>query len=185
MSTWLGHEWILAHFLATGLLFFWPIMGVDPAPRRPTHLMRMLELFIGMPFHAFFGIAVMMSSGLLVGYFAHPPTSWHISALSDQTTGGGIAWAFSEVPTLLALLAAVVRLRPPHRSPHRPPGTPRQRRRTHRLQRVPDPPRSRRPTPDGLTTAASRDPTTGVSSTRQRLRRVAFGGTTGGLNWGP
>ena len=105
MSTWLGHEWMLAHFLATGLLFFWPIMGIDPAPRRPTHLMRMLELFIGMPFHAFFGIAVMMSSGLLVGYFAHPPTSWHINPLSDQTTGGGIAWAFSEVPTLLVLLA--------------------------------------------------------------------------------
>ncbi|WP_443060911.1 cytochrome c oxidase assembly protein [Streptomyces sp. NBC_00448] len=105
MSTWLGHEWMLAHFLATGLLFFWPIMGIDPAPRRPSHLMRMLELFIGMPFHAFFGIAVMMSSGLLVGYFAHPPASWHISALSDQSTGGGIAWAFSEVPTLLVLLA--------------------------------------------------------------------------------
>ena len=105
MRTWPGHEWMLAHFLATGLLFFWPIMGIDPAPRRPTHLMRMLELFIGMPFHAFFGIAVMMSSGLIVGYYAHPPAGWHISPLGDQTTGGGIAWAFSEVPTLLVLLA--------------------------------------------------------------------------------
>ncbi|MFJ9544500.1 cytochrome c oxidase assembly protein, partial [Streptomyces sp. NPDC101225] len=34
MGGWLGHEWMLAHFLATGLLFFWPILGVDPAPRR-------------------------------------------------------------------------------------------------------------------------------------------------------
>ena len=108
MSSWPGHEWMLAHFLATGLLFFWPIIGVDPGPRRPSHLMRMLELFIGMPFHAFFGIAVMMSNGLLVDFFAHPPASWGISPLADQTTGGGIAWAFSEVPTLLVLLALLV-----------------------------------------------------------------------------
>jgi putative membrane protein len=108
MSSWLGHEWMLAHFLAVGLLFFWPIMGVDPAPRRPSHVMRMLELFIGMPFHAFFGIAVMMSSGLLVGFFAHPPPAWHLSPLADQDLGGGIAWAFSEIPTVLVLIALVV-----------------------------------------------------------------------------
>jgi putative membrane protein len=108
MSSWLGHEWMLAHFLATGLLFFWPIMGIDPAPRRSSHVMRMLELFIGMPFHAFFGVAVMMSSTLIAGFFAHPPAAWHISPLADQNTGGGIAWAFSEVPTILVLLALLV-----------------------------------------------------------------------------
>ncbi|MDF3291924.1 cytochrome c oxidase assembly protein [Streptomyces silvisoli] len=108
MRSWLGHEWMLAHFLATGLLFFWPIMGVDPAPRRPSHVMRMLELFIGMPFHAFFGIAVMMSSGLIVGFFAHPPAAWQVTPLADQNTGGGIAWAFSEIPTVLVLLAVLV-----------------------------------------------------------------------------
>nr|WP_240509811.1 cytochrome c oxidase assembly protein [Streptomyces malaysiense] len=108
MHSWLGHEWMLAHFLMTGLLFFWPIMGVDPAPRRPSHVLRMLELFIGMPFHAFFGIAVMMSSGLIVGFYAHPPAAWHLDPLADQNTGGGIAWAFSEIPTVLVLLALLV-----------------------------------------------------------------------------
>jgi putative membrane protein len=108
MSSWLGHEWMLAHFLAVGLLFFWPIMGVDPAPHRPSHVMRMLELFIGMPFHAFFGIAVMMSSGLLVDFFSRPPATWHLSPLADQNTGGGIAWAFSEIPTVLVLIALLV-----------------------------------------------------------------------------
>ncbi|WP_316741935.1 cytochrome c oxidase assembly protein [Streptomyces sp. MK7] len=106
MSSWLGHEWMLAHFLVTGLLFFWPIL--DPAPRRPSHLLRLLELFIGMPFHAFFGIAVMMSSTLIAGFFALPPAAWHLSPLADQNTGGGIAWAFSEIPTLLVLMALLV-----------------------------------------------------------------------------
>ncbi|ASN28797.1 hypothetical protein LK07_30530 [Streptomyces pluripotens] len=108
MHSWLGHEWMLAHFLVTGLLFFWPIMGVDPAPRRPSHVLRMLELFIGMPFHAFFGIAVMMSSTLIVGFFAHPPAAWHLVPLSDQNMGGGIAWAFSEIPTVMVLIALLV-----------------------------------------------------------------------------
>ncbi|WP_439654263.1 cytochrome c oxidase assembly protein [Streptacidiphilus anmyonensis] len=108
MGSWLGHEFMLVHFLGVGLLFFWPIMGVDPAPRRPSHVLRMLELFIGMPFHAFFGIAVMMSHGLIVRFFADPPASWHLTALGDQSTGGGIAWGFSEIPTLLVLLALLV-----------------------------------------------------------------------------
>lgn len=108
MGSWLGHEWMLAHFLMTGLLFFWPILGIDPAPRRPSHLLRLLELFIGMPFHAFFGIAVMMSSTLIAAFFAHPPADWHLSPLADQNTGGGIAWAFSEIPTLLVLMAVLV-----------------------------------------------------------------------------
>ena len=108
MRSWLGHEWMLAHFLVTGLLFFWPILGVDPAPRRPSHLLRLLELFVGMPFHAFFGIALMMSSTLFATYFSHPPAAWHLSPLSDQNTGGGIAWAFSEIPTLLVLMAVLV-----------------------------------------------------------------------------
>jgi len=70
--------------------------------------MRILELFIGMPFHAFFGIAIMMANSLLVGFFAHPPAGWRLDAMADQNLGGGIAWAFSEVPTVLVLLALLM-----------------------------------------------------------------------------
>lgn len=103
-----GHVVMMVHFLATGLAFFWPIMGVDPGPRRPGYVMRIFELFIGMPFHAFFGIAVMMSSEVLVRVFAHPPASLGVDALADQQVAGGIAWAFSEVPSVLVLIALVV-----------------------------------------------------------------------------
>jgi cytochrome c oxidase assembly factor CtaG len=65
----------------------------------------MIELFLAMPFHAFFGIAVMQSASLITKTFAHPPLFWGINALSDQHTGGGIAWAFSEAPTLLVVVA--------------------------------------------------------------------------------
>ncbi|ANW21293.1 cytochrome c oxidase assembly protein [Streptomyces clavuligerus] len=102
-----GHVAMMIHFLATGLVFFWPIMGVDPGPHRPGYVMRMLELFAGMPFHAFFGIALMMASEPMVGSYASPPASLGIDALSDQHAAGGIAWAFSEIPSVLVLLALV------------------------------------------------------------------------------
>ncbi len=30
-----GHLGMMVHFLAVGLVFFWPIMGVDPARTAP------------------------------------------------------------------------------------------------------------------------------------------------------
>ncbi|MGX2998518.1 cytochrome c oxidase assembly protein [Streptomyces sp. JNUCC 64] len=102
-----GHLAMMTHFLATGLVFFWPIMGVDPGPHRPGYVMRMLELFAGMPFHAFFGIALMMASTPMIGPYQNPPASLGIDPLADQNAAGGIAWAFSEVPSVLVLIALV------------------------------------------------------------------------------
>ncbi|MQS08348.1 cytochrome c oxidase assembly protein [Streptomyces alkaliphilus] len=108
MSSRPGHIAMMIHFLAVGLVFFWPIMGVDPGPHRPGHLMRMLELFATMPFHAFFGIALMMATAPLIGVYSDPPASLGTDALSDQNAAGGIAWAFSEIPTVIVLIALLV-----------------------------------------------------------------------------
>ncbi|AEW92713.1 MULTISPECIES: cytochrome c oxidase assembly protein [Streptomycetaceae] len=102
-----GHIAMMVHFLAVGLVFFWPIMGVDPGPHRPGYVMRILELFMGMPFHAFFGIALMMASQTMVTTFQHPPASLGVDPLADQHAAGGIAWAFSEIPSVLVLIALV------------------------------------------------------------------------------
>ncbi|MFJ6435420.1 cytochrome c oxidase assembly protein [Streptomyces sp. NPDC091416] len=107
MGSTTGHLAMMVHFLAVGLVFFWPIMGVDPGPHRPGYVMRMLELFAGMPFHAFFGIALMMASEPMVKAYENPPASLGIDALSDQNAAGGIAWAFSEIPSVLVLVALV------------------------------------------------------------------------------
>ncbi|MFJ4437640.1 cytochrome c oxidase assembly protein [Streptomyces sp. NPDC088923] len=108
MESSVGHLAMMVHFLAVGIVFFWPIMGVDPGPHRPGYLMRMLELFAGMPFHAFFGIALMMASTTMVDTFDNPPASLGLDPLSDQTAAGGIAWAFSEVPSVVVLLVLLV-----------------------------------------------------------------------------
>jgi putative membrane protein len=111
MSTWWGHNLMLLHFLVIGCLYFWGILGVDPSPRRGSGLMgafsrpvlRIAELAATVPFHAFFGIVFMMATTVIVRYYATPPPWATQSALSDQQTAGGIAWAFTEMPTLLVL----------------------------------------------------------------------------------
>ncbi|MER6098961.1 cytochrome c oxidase assembly protein [Streptomyces sp. NPDC001728] len=102
-----GHIGMMVHFLMVGVVFFWPIMGVDPGPHRPGFVMRMLELFAGMPFHAFFGIALMMATEPMVKAYENPPASLGIDVLTDQNAAGGIAWAFSEIPSVLVLIALV------------------------------------------------------------------------------
>jgi cytochrome c oxidase assembly factor CtaG len=104
MSNPAGHELMLAHFTVTGLLFFGPILDQDPWPRRMGHGGRMLELLVPMPFHAFFGIAIMQAGSLITRTFAHPPAGWGVDPLADQTTAGSIAWSFGELPTVLVLV---------------------------------------------------------------------------------
>jgi cytochrome c oxidase assembly factor CtaG len=108
METRAGHLAMMLHFLATGLVFFWPIMGVDPGPHRAGYPLRMLELFATMPFHAFFGVALMMASEPVVDAFANPPDSLAVDVAGDQSAAGGLAWAFSEIPAVVVLVALVV-----------------------------------------------------------------------------
>jgi putative membrane protein len=103
MSNPAGHQLMLAHFVVTGLLFFGPIVAQDPWPRTLSHPGRMLELFLPVPFHAFFGVAIMMAGSLVVDTFADPPAGWGIDPLRDQGEAGGIVWAFGELPTVLVL----------------------------------------------------------------------------------
>ena len=111
MRTMWGHNLMLAHFLVVGMLYFWGVMGIDPSPKPATRglrslgkpMMRVLELVATVPFHAFFGVVIMIAPDLLLPFFAHPPAAWGISPLDDQATAGGIAWGFTELPTLLVL----------------------------------------------------------------------------------
>ncbi|MFI0482154.1 cytochrome c oxidase assembly protein [Actinomadura sp. 9N215] len=105
MRNHLGHMAMSAHFLLAGGLFFWVLLGVDPAPKKLPYPGRLLLLFVTMPFHAFFGIALMnLSQALARGWYATVDPQWGTTILKDQHTGGAIAWGFGEVPTFLVLI---------------------------------------------------------------------------------
>ncbi|WP_394280330.1 cytochrome c oxidase assembly protein [Microbacterium sp.] len=105
----LGHEWMVVHFLLSGYLFVLSLVGIDPVPYRLPHSGRLLTLIGVMAMHAFFGISIMMSSGLFVAeWFGSMGRTWGADPLEDQYIGGGIAWSIGELPTLiLAIIVAV------------------------------------------------------------------------------
>ncbi|EHB44242.1 Cytochrome c oxidase caa3-type, assembly factor CtaG-related protein [Mycolicibacterium rhodesiae JS60] len=104
-----GHEFMSLHFMITGYLFFWGIIGIDPGPKRLPFIGRLGMLFAVMPFHAFFGIATMTMTSVLGGTFyrsLHLP--WLASLNDDQHLGGAIAWGSSELPIIVVVVALVV-----------------------------------------------------------------------------
>jgi cytochrome c oxidase assembly factor CtaG len=103
-----GHELMSIHFLITGYLFYWAIIGIDPGPRRLPFLGRLGMLFAVMPFHAFFGIATMSMESIIGGRFYHYlRLPWLGSLHHDQWLGGAIAWGASEIPVLIVVIALV------------------------------------------------------------------------------
>ena len=105
----LGHEWMVAHFLITGYLFALTLIGIDPVPYRLPYPGRLVLLIGIMAMHAFFGIAIMMQSGLMVAeWFGSMGREWGMPPLEDQYFGGGVAWSIGEIPTLiLAIIVAI------------------------------------------------------------------------------
>ncbi len=109
LTTHVGHELMHVHFLFAGYLLAWVMVGIDPGPRRPSPLMRLVLLFVTMGFHSFFGIALIMGRSVLAAhYFGGLGRTWGAGLLADQQYGGGIAWGIGEIPTLaLALIMAI------------------------------------------------------------------------------
>jgi cytochrome c oxidase assembly factor CtaG/putative copper export protein len=105
----LGHIAMAAHFLLSGTLFFWVLIGVDPAPRQVPYVGKLLVLFATMPFHAFFGIALMnLSAPIAEEWYRSVRPPWLSGEiLDDQHAGGAIAWGFGEIPTFIVLIALV------------------------------------------------------------------------------
>jgi putative copper resistance protein D len=103
-----GHELMNIHFIVTGYLYYWVIIGIDPGPKRLPHLGRLGLLFAVMPFHAFFGVAVMTMDRIIGGtFYRYLDLPWVQDLAGDQRFGGGLAWASSEVPLVLVVMALV------------------------------------------------------------------------------
>lgn len=105
----LGHEWMTIHFLISGYLFVQALIGIDPGPHRTAYPVRLLLLLATMAFHAFFGVAIMGSTGLIdAAWYGAMGRTWGPTPLEDQQIGGGIAWSIGEIPTvILALIVAI------------------------------------------------------------------------------
>ncbi|KNX39072.1 cytochrome C oxidase assembly protein [Luteipulveratus halotolerans] len=113
LETHTGHVLMIVHFMLTGYLFAWVLVGVDPGPRKWPAPLRLLVLLITVAAHAFFGVALMTGTGLLApDFFNALQLPWVPDPLEDQRAAGGVAWGTGELPTfVLAMLVTADWLR--------------------------------------------------------------------------
>jgi cytochrome c oxidase assembly factor CtaG len=103
------HAFLHLHFIIIGALLMWPLMGIDPVPGRISYPLRVLMLFLMLPFHAFLGMSIMSSTQLIAEswYLAFNRT-WPPSPLDDQYLAGGILWASGDAIALVMMIALFV-----------------------------------------------------------------------------
>jgi cytochrome c oxidase assembly factor CtaG len=102
------HELVHLHFILVGLLFWWPIVAVDPTRWRLHPAARLGYLFLMLPFHAFLGVAIMGSGALLAPEMAQFAPAWLGDPLADQRVGGGILWGVGDLISIVAALGIMV-----------------------------------------------------------------------------
>ncbi|WP_029109803.1 cytochrome c oxidase assembly protein [Mycobacterium sp. URHD0025] len=107
-----AHILMNVHFLLSGYLFYWVVIGIDPTPRPIPHLVKIGMVFASLPLHAFFGVVMMgMDTVLGESFYRSLQLAWHTDLLGDQHLGGGIAWAAGEVPLVIVMLSLLIQWR--------------------------------------------------------------------------
>jgi len=107
-NVWL-HAGEHALLLTVGILYWWPIVGVDPAPRPLAHPARLLSLVLAMPAQSFLALAIYAAPlSLYPGYVA-AMQAFGASPLADQRTAAAMMWVGGGLILLAAVLISVLR----------------------------------------------------------------------------
>jgi cytochrome c oxidase assembly factor CtaG len=90
-------------FMATGLIFWWPVVQSLPEVARLGEGARLLYLFVtGFPM-ALLALLLIASGSVVYGYYEAPPHLWGISPLIDQQVAGVIMGALGEAAAFVAI----------------------------------------------------------------------------------
>jgi cytochrome c oxidase assembly factor CtaG/putative copper export protein len=107
-----AHVLMNLHFMVSGYLFYWAVIGIDPTPRPIPPVAKLGMVFASLALHAVFGVVMMDTQTVLGGAFYRSlHLSWHTDLLADQRLGGAIAWAAGEVPLAVVIIALLIQWR--------------------------------------------------------------------------
>ncbi len=95
-------------FLAAALLFWWPVVGLDPSPWRLPYPVRLFYLFLAMPQNSFLGVALMSAPQVLYSHYLTVERAWGPSPLDDQNLGGILMWVMGDAAFLIGMGLVVV-----------------------------------------------------------------------------
>jgi cytochrome c oxidase assembly factor CtaG len=99
-------------FLGAALLFWWPVVGLDPSPHRLNHAARIGYVLLQMPFSSFLAMVVLFAGAPLYAHYATLGAPYGTSAIADQQLAAGIMWIVGDfvlIGTVLALVGAWMR----------------------------------------------------------------------------
>jgi len=102
-----AHDLEHAAYLVAGLLFWWPVVGLDPAPRRMGFAARVLYLLLQLPINSFLGMAILFADDPLYPHYATLGSPYGISALADQQLAGGLMWLAGDIAFIGAILGVI------------------------------------------------------------------------------
>jgi cytochrome c oxidase assembly factor CtaG len=92
-----------ALYLVAAVLFWWSVVGLDPAPRKLSHPARLLYLVAAMPVEAFLSVALL--SARPYAAYASLPAPWGgAAAAADQSNASAIMWIAGDLTMLVAAL---------------------------------------------------------------------------------
>lgn len=97
---------VLEHalFLSAAVMFWWPVVGADPSPRRMGYGTRFGYVLLSMPQNSFLGLAIFSAPAVLFAHYATLTRAWGPTPLEDQQIAGGIMWAAGDMLFLVPLL---------------------------------------------------------------------------------
>ncbi|WP_433798639.1 cytochrome c oxidase assembly protein [Actinomycetospora sp. CA-084318] len=118
---------ISAWFLMAGYLFFWVIVGVDPAPGQTLpHVARLAVLIASMPFHALFGVILLAADRpvaqtpstlaadggggqvFVTDFYSRLRLPWAPDLLADQHLAALLSWGMGDLPLVGVLVVLLV-----------------------------------------------------------------------------
>jgi cytochrome c oxidase assembly factor CtaG len=94
-------------YLVAGLLFWWPVIGADPARWHLVPVSRMIYLATQMPLNTAVGLAIYFAPTVLYAHYATLIRTWGPDALTDQQVAGIVMWGAGDVILLGALVLAI------------------------------------------------------------------------------
>jgi cytochrome c oxidase assembly factor CtaG len=103
----LVHDFEHALFLTTALLFWWPAVGLDPAPWRMGHPVRIVHVFMQMTQNTFLAVVILNVPTVLYAHYATLVRPWGPAAIDDQRLAAGIMWLAGDLIFLTAIMVLV------------------------------------------------------------------------------
>lgn len=101
------HVLMTGYGLLSGALFFWVVIGVEPAPHRPSRAARTATVIAGLMQYVWIGIVVRDKPTVLgESFYRSLRLDWHTELLADQRLGGAIValGAAFTLPVVVAMM---------------------------------------------------------------------------------